>query len=251
MGEIMDKIIKVTLGLFVVILVIFVSVVSYTAYIDMTYRNSLTGTYVYNCTITTNTVLSNVTLFLPVPADMTGNSPVISQISRQQVTGVPDDWTLTLFDTGKATLLKISAPRIGQNAVNGNAQATSITFEVNAASHTLIDTRLPVGNAAVFRPVQEITTVACPAGDASAGGTPECSEYLTSTYADYTAAPSASVSISASLEATNTWTIFAPESNGYKNRIDLLMHGDNHGWVTTRGWLESGIGVYDAPITNS
>ena len=254
MGEIMDKIIKVTLGLFVIILVLFVSVVSYTAYVNMSYRNSLTGTYVYNCTITTNTVLSNVTLFLPVPADMTGNSPVISQISRQQVTGVPKDWTLTLFDTGKATLLKVSAPRIGQNTPGESAQTTSITFEVNVSSHTLIDTRFPVENAAVFRPVPPgsgYTTVACPAGEASAGGTQECSEYLTSTYADYTAAPSASVSISASLEGTNSWTIFAPESNGYKNRIDVLMHGDNHGWVTTRGWLESGIGAYDAPITTS
>jgi hypothetical protein len=251
MGEIMDKIIKVTLGLFVVILVLFVSVVSYTAYIDTTYRNSLTGTYVYNCTITTNTVLSNVTLFLPVPADMTGNSPVVSQISRQQVTGVPEDWTLTLFDTGKATLLRVSAPRIGQNTSGESTQTTSITFVVNASSHTLIDTRSPIENAAVFRPVQEITTVACPAGDASTGGTPECSEYVTSTYADYTAAPSASVSISASLEGTNSWTIFAPEFNGYKNRIDLLMHGDNHGWVTTKGWLESGIGAYDAPMATS
>jgi hypothetical protein len=251
MGEIMDKIIKVTLGLFVIILVLFVSVVSYTAYINTSYRNSLTGTYEYNCTITTNTVLSNVTLFLPVPADMTGNSPVVSQISRQQVTGVPEDWTITLFDTGKATLLKISAPRIGQNAINGSTQATSITFEVNASSHTLIDTRSPVENAAVFRPVQDINTVACPASDASTGSTPECSEYLTSIYADYTSAPSASVSISASLDATNSWTIFAPESNSYKNRIDVLMQGDNHGWVTTRGWLEYGIGVYDAPITNS
>ena len=251
MGEIMDKIIKVTLGLFVIILVLFVSVVSYTAYVNTSYRDSLTGTYEYNCTITTNTVLSNVTFFLPVPADMTGNSPVISQISRQQVTGVPEDWTITLYDTGKATLLKISAPRIGQNAVNGSTLATSITFEVNASSHTLIDTRSPVENAAVFRPVQDIQTVACPAGDATAVGTPVCSEYLTSIYADYTAAPSASVSISASLDATNSWSIFTPESNGYKNRIDVLMHGDNHGWETARGWLESGIGVYDTPVITS
>jgi hypothetical protein len=251
MGEIMDKIIKVTLGLFVIILVLFVSVVSYTAYVNMSYRNSLTGTYVYNCTITTNTVLSNVTLFLPVPADKTGNSPVISQISRQQVTGVPKDWTLTLFDTGKSTLLEVSAPRIGQNISGESAQTTSITFEVNVSSHTLIDTRSPVEDAAVFRPVQDINTVACPAGEASTGGTQECSEYLTSTYADYTAAPSASVSISASLEATNSWTIFSPESNGYENRIDVLMHGDNHGWVTTKGWIESGIGAYDAPTTTS
>ncbi len=247
----MDKIIKITLGLFILILVIFVSVVSYTSYIDTTYRNSLTGTYGYTCTLTTDTVLSNVTLFLPVPADMTGNSPVISQISRQQVTGVPHDWTITLYDTGKATLLKISAPTIGLPAINGSAQTTIIMLAVNASSHTLIDTRSPVMNAAVFRPVQDIQTVACPAGDATAVGTPVCSEYLTSIYADYTAVPSASVSISASFDATNSWSIFIPESNGYKNRIDVLMHGDNHGWVTTRGWLESGIGAYDTPTTIS
>ena len=62
-GHIMDKIIKFTLGFFVLILILFVAVGSYTSYIDTTYRNSLTGTYVYTCTITTDSVLSNVTLF--------------------------------------------------------------------------------------------------------------------------------------------------------------------------------------------
>ncbi|MGD0533859.1 MAG: hypothetical protein ABR999_00250 [Methanoregula sp.] len=248
----MDKIIKITLGLFILILVLFVAVVSYTLYIDTTYRNSLTGTYAYSCTITTDTVLSNVTLFLPVPADLNGNSPVVAQISGQHVAGVPGDWTITLYDTGKATLLKVSAPTIGQPAVNGSAQTTAITLVVNASSHTLIDTRSPVENAAVFRPVQGIHTVACPASDTKTEGNPECFEYLTSTYANYTAAPSASVSISASLEATNSWTIFTPESNAYENRITVLtMHGENHGWVTTLGWIESGIGAYDAPTTSS
>ncbi|MFA6362168.1 hypothetical protein [Methanoregula sp.] len=243
----MDKIIKITLGFFIVILLLFSSVVSYTSYIDTTYRTSLTGTYVYTCNITTDTVLSNVTLFLPVPADLKRNSPLDAQISGQHVSGVPNDWTMTLFDTGKATLLKVTAPTIGQPAVNGSAQTTVITIGVNASSHSLIDTRSPVENAAVFRPVQSIHTVACPVGDVKNDSTPECSEYLTSIYADYTAAPSASVSISASLEVTNSWKIFSPEFNGYKNRIYVLMLGDNHGWVTTRGWLESGIGTYDAP----
>ena len=243
----MDKIIKFTLAFFVLILIIFVAVVSYTTYIDTTYRNSLTGTYVYTCTITTDSVLSNVTFFLPVPADLKGSSPLDVQISGQHVSGVPEDWAITLYDTGKATLLKVSAPKIGQPAVNGSTQTTTITLAVNASLHKPIDTRLPVENAAVFRPVQDMHTVSCPASDVTSGRTPVCSEYLTSTYADYTAAPSASVSISASLEATNTWTIFTPESNGYKNRIYVLMQGDNHGWETTRGWLESGIGVYDAP----
>ncbi|MFA5236505.1 MAG: hypothetical protein WC362_01450 [Methanoregula sp.] len=247
----MDKIIKFTLGLFVLIMILFVAVVSYTSYIDTTYRNSFSGTYVYSCTITTDAVLSNVTLFLPVPADLKGTSPLDVQISGQHVSGVPEDWTITLYDTGKATLLKVTAPSIGQPAVNGSAQTTAITLAVNASSYTPIDTYTPVENAAVFRPVQDIHTVACPAGDVTTDSTPECSEYLTSIYADYTAPLSASVSISASLEATNSWTIFKPESNGYKNRLYLLMHGDNHGWETSRGWLESGIGAYDAPKTST
>ncbi len=41
----MDKIIKITLGFFILILVVFVAFFSYMSYIDTTYRNSLSGTY--------------------------------------------------------------------------------------------------------------------------------------------------------------------------------------------------------------
>lgn len=247
----MDKIVKTAVGLFVIILVVFVGVVSYTTYIEMKYKNSLTGTYSYTCNITTDSVLSNVTFFIPVPADLHGNSPVIAKISDRTITGIPDDWTYTLFDTGKATLLKITAPSIGKAPVNGSVTTTTITLVVNTSSPALIDTRTPIENSAMFRPVQEIHMVECPAGDVTNQDSPECFAYLTSTYADYTADPSVSVSISANLEATNSWTIFSPGSNSYKNRISVLMHGDNHGWVTTKGWLESGIGVYDAPKISS
>ena len=59
----MDKIIKITLGFFILILVVFVAFFSYMSYIDTTYRNSLSGTYAYTCTITTDAVISNVTFF--------------------------------------------------------------------------------------------------------------------------------------------------------------------------------------------
>ena len=87
---------------------------------------------------------------------------MVAQISSRDVSGVPADWNLTLFETGKATLLKVSARTIGQPAINGNAQITSVTLAVNMSSPALIDTRSPVGNAAVFRPVQGIHEVACP-----------------------------------------------------------------------------------------
>jgi hypothetical protein len=249
MGEIMDKIIKTALGLFIIILVIFVTLVSYSAYITMTYRNSLTSTYEYTCTISTDDVLSNVTFFFPVPADVNGNSPVVTQISKQVVSGVPAGWNLTLYDTGKATLLKVSARTVGQSAINVSVQPTTITFSVNVSSPVLIDTASPVDHAAVFRPIQSIHAASCPAGDStSATSTPACYQYLTSIYADYTTASGTTVTISASVTGTNSWTIFSPASNEYRNTIGMLtLHGGNHGWVTTLCWIESGLGSYDAP----
>ncbi|MGA7627729.1 MAG: hypothetical protein WCA60_04500, partial [Methanoregula sp.] len=97
----MDKIIKIVLGLFIVLFVAFVAYTCYFGYIGSIYRSSLSGNYLYTCTIATNGVLTNVTLFLPVPADPKGNSPVVAQISSRDVTGVPDNMNLTLYDTGK------------------------------------------------------------------------------------------------------------------------------------------------------
>ncbi len=244
----MDKIIKIALGLFIIILVLFVAFVSYFSYVDTAYRNSLTGTYQYTCTISTDDLLSNVTLFLPVPANSGGNSPVVAQISSQEISGVPADWNLTLYGTGKATLLKVSARKIGQPAINGSTQTTVITLGVNVSAPAYIDTGSPVEHAAIFRPVQGLHAVSCPSGDIQPGSTPVCYQYTTSTYADYTAPASATVSISASISGTNAWTIFKPESNEYQNQITMLtLHGGYHGWVTTLGWIESGIGSYDMP----
>ena len=61
----MDKIIKISLSLFIVILIAFTSVVAYQVATETAYLNSLTSTYSYKFTITTDSKLSNVTLFIP------------------------------------------------------------------------------------------------------------------------------------------------------------------------------------------
>ena len=63
----MDKIIKITLGIFIVILVAFTATVAYNAYVKTAYQNSLASTYSYTLTITTDSRLDNVTFFIPVP----------------------------------------------------------------------------------------------------------------------------------------------------------------------------------------
>ena len=244
----MDKIVKITLGVFIAVLVVFVASVGYTMFVDNAYRTSLNSTYSYSCSITTNSVLSNVTFFIPVPEQPSGNSPVVERISSKDITGIPADWTMTLYGTGKSTLLKITAPKISPPVGNGTATPYTIRFSVNVRSPEVIDTMTPVTDDSVFRPVQNVRDVACPQDTGAGIGSPRCIEYLTAIYASYSADPNASLSISSRITGRNEWKIFEPRYNEYRNTIDVLMFGDNHGWTTTRGWLESGIGFNDAPV---
>ena len=106
----MDRVIRTTLYALIIMGLAFSSVVVYQAGVENAYRTSLSSTYSYSCTITTDSPLSNVTLFIPVPADMQGNSPIVERFSTREISGIPDDWSVSLYDTGKATMVRISTP---------------------------------------------------------------------------------------------------------------------------------------------
>jgi len=247
----MDRTIKISLGLFMVILVVFVSVVSYQVFEEKAYRTSLSSTYSYTCTITTDSSLSNVTLFLPVPADPSGNSPIVAQFSTLAIAGLPDDWTVTLYDTGKATLVRITTPLITPPAGTSPEKPYGILLSSEMKSDKVIDTREPIQNSALFRPVRDLRQVSCPPDSSEEKGTPQCYRYLTSLYADYQAPSNASVTITSSLTGKNSWKIFEPKSNEYTTTISLLMSGEPHGWSTMNGTLTTSIGIYDAPIIST
>jgi len=234
-----------------VILVVFVSVVSYQVFEEKAYRTSLSSTYSYTCTITTDSSLSNVTLFLPVPADPSGNSPIVAQFSTLAIAGLPDDWTVTLYDTGKATLVRITTPLITPPAGTSPEKPYGILLSSEMKSDKVIDTREPIQNSALFRPVRDLRQVSCPPDSSEEKGTPQCYRYLTSLYADYQAPSNASVMITSSLTGKNSWKIFEPKSNEYTTTISLLMSGEPHGWSTMNGTLTTSIGIYDAPIIST
>jgi hypothetical protein len=245
----MDKIIKITLGLIVVLLVTFVASVSYTGFVEQAYRTSLSSTYDYSCTITTDSRLSNVTFFIPVPVDRAGNSPMVVQYSAQKTEGLPEDWTVALFDTGKATLAKITTPAIIPPDGTSPAHPYTIRLSINTDSKEVINTRSPVEQGVMFRPVQDIRKVNCPAKNTGVNGENLCYEYLIPVYADYQAPMNASVSIKSSLQGKNRWKIFEPQFNEYQADIEVLMFGENHGWTVMKGTLESNRGSYNVPVS--
>ncbi len=245
----MDKIIKITLGLFVVILVAFIAVIAYTGYVESAYRTSLASTYSYTLTITTDSRLDNVTLFIPVPAGRTGNSPLVAQYSSHEIPQIPGSWKTVLFDTGKATLVKISTPSITPPAGTSAGKPFTISVSTQVKSGTIIDTGNPVENSAMFRPVQHLRQTGCTGDAGTAQGSPgqECFLYETALYADYQTTPDATVIIRSTLTGTNSWKIFEPKTNEFQTDIGVMVHGEKHGWAAAQGYLMTGMGAYDVP----
>ncbi len=245
----MDRIISVTSGLIIILMVTFVASVSYTGFVELAYRTSLSSTYDYSCTISTDSPLSNVTFFIPVPADRTGNSPIVAQYSAQEIDGLPAEWKVTLFDTGKATLAKITTPTIIPPKETSPTHPFIIRLSINTVSNEAINTVSPVEQGVMFRPVQEMQKLDCPDKNTGTGGDPLCYEYLVPVYADYEAPMNASVSIISTLQGKNSWKIFEPQFNEYEAKINILMFGGNNGWTVMKGALESNRGTYTVPVS--
>jgi hypothetical protein len=243
----MDKIIKITLGMFIVILVAFTAIPAFTAYTGTVYRNTISGTYTYTCTITTDAPLYNITLFIPVPVDRTGNSPMVSEFSSRLMKGVPADWETTLFDTGKSTMLKVVIPAILPPENTTASHPYMITFLSETALRSPVETLDPVERGVIFRPVQSLDENTCP--KAGADKSTRCFTYTTSVYADYLTNADTTVTITSDVTGKNTWTIFEPHSNEYHSGISISMKGEHKGWADFKGELTSGTGTYDIPVS--
>lgn len=238
----MDKVIRITAGIFILILVVFSVTGVYGFYVENEYRRTLSSTYTYTLLISTSERLRNVTFFIPVPVTTGGNSPFVGQFSAGTFTGIPSGWDATLLGSDKATMLKIRAPIIAGS--DGEGFAVRISSDARAGQ--VIDTKSPQDQSIMLRPLQDMMSVECAAsGILDPGAT--CTRYVSAVYADYTSSPGATVEISSTISGKNEWNIFGPKYNQYSNSISTLMHGENHGWVAAKGELQAGMGSYDAP----
>ena len=227
--------------------VVFSSVVVYQVSVENTYRATLSSTYSYTCTITTDSPLSNVTFFIPVPADLQGNSPIVERFSTRDIIGIPDDWSVSLYDTGKTTMVRISTPSISPTDNTSPKNPLTIELSSELKSEKVIDSSDPEKNSALFRPIREVSQVSCPPEGSAKNGSPRCYHYLTSLYADYQASPGALVTISSSITGKNQWKIIEQGSNEYTSVISLKMTGGNQGWQKVDGFLKNNTGSYDVP----
>jgi hypothetical protein len=243
----MDKIIKIAAGLFIIIFVLFVSITSYNAFVEKAYRESLKSSYSYTCTISTDSVLTNVTLFIPVPSDTAGNSPIIERFSVRRIEGIPPIWKTTLMGSNKGTYVEIKTPVISRvgNGTGNNENPIKLSLEIIAPR--TVSTGDPQDNIALFRPVQDLTKTECVDGTDARTEKGVCYDFVTPVYADYGTSPDARVTIHSEIVGRNEWRIFGPAKNEYRSSISIVMVGEQHGWTRASGFLKTGIGSYDTP----
>lgn len=243
----MDKILKIAAGLFIIIIVLFGSIASYNAFVEKSYRESLKSSYSYTCTISTDSMLTNVTLFIPVPSDTAGNSPIIERFSVCGIEGIPPTWKTTLVGSNKGTYVEIITPVIStvRNGTGNNENLIQLSLE--SISPRTVCTGSPQDNSIFFRPVQDLIKTECNYGMDARTQKGVCYDFVTPVYADYGTSPDARVTIHSEIVGRNEWKIFDPAKNEYRSSISVTMVGEQHGWTRANGFLITGIGSYDTP----
>jgi hypothetical protein len=235
----MERTLSAVLAILAVVSVVFVGAISLTFYMGMTYRATLTSTYDYRVSITSDATLGNVTLFLPIPARGPENSAILEEIGAGKLQGIPRGWNISLIGTEKFTMLEVKAREIPSTPVGKPYLLT-----VNASVQGPISTRNAGSEDLVLEPAAERRPVAC--GEAVLQASPEvrCEVYEGPVYAAFTAPGNAHLTIFVFVDGRNRWDVFGPSSNEYQDGLQVSIPGGARGWRTGSGILVTGIGDY-------
>lgn len=235
----MDRTLSAVLAVLVVASVIFLVGISFSAYVGITYRATLSSTYEYRVTIATDEPITNVTLFLPVPESRSGPSAPLEGVGAGKLAGLPSGWNIALLGSQKMTMLEVTAGEMGPTPP-GEPYLLSLTAHVPGPIHT----EDPASGDPVLNPSAERRPFPCTGTVAGASPDMGCEMYESPVYADFTSPGNARLSIFTSLVGRNSWDVFGPSSNEYQDGIQASFTRYTQGWQQGSGMLITGIGDY-------
>ena len=231
-----DTVGRVLIGILVVFCVIFTGPYLVGSLLENMYRSSLESELVYTVSISTTTPLSQVTLFLPLPVDRNGTSPVIEQIGLRGNDTEFNNWNITIFGANNEAFLKVWTDSV---ACPLERQQNSIySFTVIAPSDSAFNTRDVLQYDYILLPKKNLTNVPCPGTDSQL----QCYQYTTILYRSYYAAADTEVEIRVSLQGINRWHILEDYKNFYSDGLDAAFTGPAEGWDSVNGWIQTSEG---------
>ncbi|MDN5309228.1 MAG: hypothetical protein PWP14_622 [Methanolobus sp.] len=253
----MKKLHRILLGFFL-ILVLSAGVLSlwWEGQKQNMYEGSFHSSYDYDVTFTTDSALSNVTLYIPLPV-VNNTSSVGQYIIEHDFNNDDPSWEYSLVDTEHGLMLAMKTeslepkfrplpipvseddvttqeaePVVSDEYSDGTPVLDSIHFAAMVPADHVIDTRNPLANEMVLLPKYKLNS------------SQDVYNYESRVYAEYESSPDARVEISVSLTGYNEWWILGWQWNSYNEWMNILLSGPQEGWLPVNGMLVTGEGLY-------
>lgn len=217
----------------------------------------------YQVAISTESVLENITLLLPVPFIHTTSLPGEALVKGEGY-GVPPGWRLSLEQVNDTPLLKIFAVKMvpeyhgspvpiepgstpiltPRPAATGYSDETPILipleFGISQRVERSIDTQNPLNREPLLSSPELLQSVPCP-GPSLPG---RCYQYTAPIYVQYSSSEAGTLTITISGGGTNQWWLGGWTGNSYEENIFVTMENNRQGWVQGNGFLSTGSGRY-------
>ena len=204
------------------------------------------SSYDYRVELTTDSTLSNVTLYLPLPV-INNTSSVGTDIVENHFNDYDRSWKYALVDTEHGLMLSINNEKIEPKYATRSRDSKKILhpsiFRTILFTNQTIDTMNPLGNEMVLMPKYNLMQNVNASGAYSR--TSEQFDYDSKMYAYYDTSSNANVSISIYLNGRNEWWIGGWQYNSYWETMEIMLSGSQDGWTTVSGQLVTGEGTYD------
>jgi hypothetical protein len=231
-----DRILRGLIVFLVIAFVVLAGPFIASAVLEKAYESTRESELRYTFTITTSSALSEVNLFIPLPTDGEGLSPIIQMLGSGDQSVTFEGYPVSIYGANNESYLKVST-----NLLPGPSNTTDARyfFSVVAASPAL-HTRLPVQYDYTLLPKRNLIEVPCGADLCS--GQPLCFQYQSLIYVSYHTSLDTRVEIQADLLGTNRWRILQGYRNEYADNIDVILQGPVSGWYAADGNLVTSCG---------
>ncbi|WP_243466403.1 hypothetical protein [Methanosarcina mazei] len=203
-------------------------------------RNHMSS-YNFDVKLTTDSTLSNVTLYLPLPVTNKQHIDIVEHNFNDD----DPSWKYTLVDTEHGLMLSIKNEKIEPKYATRSRDSKTILspnmFRTILFTNQTIDTMNPLGSEMVLMPKYNLTQ------NVTRRPYPPASkqfDYESKMYAYYDTSSNANVSISIYLCGMNEWWIGGWQHNSYWEDMEIKLSGSQAGWTTVNGQLFTGEGTY-------
>jgi len=217
----------------------------------------------YQVIISTQTVLENSTLLLPVPFLQNNSSPGEALVKGEGY-GIPPDWRLSLEQVNDTPMLKIFAGKIvpeyhgypipiepGSTPIRTPPPAETaysnvtpvlipLEFGISQRVPRSIDTQNPFNQEPLLTYPELVNPIPCQGPSLHE----RCYRYTAPIYVHYSSREAGNLTITISSGGMNQWWEGGWSGNSYGEAIEVTVEDNQQGWIQGEGSLSTGSGRY-------